>query len=91
MSSALNGSYMLEPFEHSSAIKICNGIMFDFYLGLPHAFLHVHVHCYLNLHLSNPKIMISIDICCALNGNCSAVYTNSNVSLIQLPEHLNIP
>ena len=27
---------MLERFEHSTAIEIRNGIMFDFYPGLPH-------------------------------------------------------
>ena len=34
----LNGSSALvkERFERSYAIKICNEIMFDFYLGLPH-------------------------------------------------------
>ena len=36
MSPALNGSSALERFEHSNAIKIRNGIMFDFYPGLPH-------------------------------------------------------
>ena len=36
MSPALNGSSVLQRFEHSNAIKIRNGIMFDFYPGLPH-------------------------------------------------------
>ena len=36
MSPALNGSSTLEHFEHSNASEIRNGIMFDFYLGLPH-------------------------------------------------------
>ena len=39
MSPALNGSSALERFEHSNAIKIRNGIMFNFYPGLP----HIHV------------------------------------------------
>ena len=34
MSPTLNGSSALECFKH--AIEICNGIMFDFYPGLPH-------------------------------------------------------
>ena len=76
---------MLQRFERSNAIEIPNGIMFDFYLGLPHVFLHVHCYSYLNLHLSNTKIMIFIDICCALNGNCSAVYKNSIVSYLNIP------
>ena len=33
---ALNGSSMLERFKRSNASEIHNGIMFDFYLGLPH-------------------------------------------------------
>ena len=36
MSPTLNGSSVLERFEHSNAIKMHNGIMFDFYPGLPH-------------------------------------------------------
>ena len=36
MSPALNGSSALEHFEHSNASEIRNGIMFDFYPGLPH-------------------------------------------------------
>ena len=36
MSHALNGSSVLQRFEHSNAIKIHNGIMFNFYLGPPH-------------------------------------------------------
>ena len=36
MSPALNGSSALECFERSNAIEMRNGIMFDFYPGLPH-------------------------------------------------------
>ena len=36
MSPALSRRYVLECFKPSNAIKICNGIMLDFYLGLPH-------------------------------------------------------
>ena len=38
MSHALNGSSTLELFERSTTIEICNGIMFNFYPGLPHIF-----------------------------------------------------
>ena len=31
-----NGSFVLERFEHSNAMEILNGIMFDFYQGLAH-------------------------------------------------------
>ena len=36
MSPALNGISALQRFEHSNAIEIRNGIMFDFYPGLPY-------------------------------------------------------
>ena len=42
MSSALNRSTALQRFERRNAVKICNGIMFDFYLGLPHIIFHTH-------------------------------------------------
>ena len=38
MSPALNGSSALQRFKRSNASEICNGIMFDFYPGLPHVF-----------------------------------------------------
>ena len=41
MSPALNGSSALQRFERSNAIEIRNGIMFDFYPGLPHMLLHI--------------------------------------------------
>ena len=36
MSPTLNGSFALECFERGNAIKIRNGMMFNFYPGLPH-------------------------------------------------------
>ena len=36
MSSALNGRSVLQHFKHSNAVEVRNGIMFDFYPGLPH-------------------------------------------------------
>ena len=36
MSPALNRSSAIWRFEGSDAIKICDGITFDFYMGLPH-------------------------------------------------------
>ena len=36
MSPTFNGRSALERFERSYAIEIRNGIMFDFYPGLPH-------------------------------------------------------
>ena len=41
MSPTLNGSSALEHFKHGNAIKIRNGIMFDFYPGLPHMYITV--------------------------------------------------
>ena len=39
MSPARNGSTALQRFERGNAIAIRNGIMFDFYPGLPHIIL----------------------------------------------------
>ena len=36
MSPTLNGGSALQPFKRSNAIEIHKGIMFNFYLGLPH-------------------------------------------------------
>ena len=36
MSPAPNGSPALQSFEHGNVVEIHNGIMFDFYPGLPH-------------------------------------------------------
>ena len=52
MSPALNGSSTLERFERSNASEIRNGIMFDFYPGLPHMYL---VFCY-NNHLQHTTV-----------------------------------
>ena len=40
MSSALNGSIALQRFERGNTVKMCDRIMFDFYLGLPHMSMH---------------------------------------------------
>ena len=42
---ALNGSFALQHFNGSNVTKIRNGIMFDFYPGLPHI---QHVCMYVN-------------------------------------------
>ena len=36
VSPVLNGSSVIQCFEHSDAIEIHDGISFDFYIGLPH-------------------------------------------------------
>ena len=36
MSTALNGSSVIQGFECNDAIEIHNGIIFDFDMGLPH-------------------------------------------------------
>ena len=36
MSPTLNESSALQHFKRDNGVKIWNGIMFDFYLGLPH-------------------------------------------------------
>ena len=44
MSPALNGSSAIRRFEHSDAIEIRDGIIFDFYPGLPHSEVLTQVH-----------------------------------------------
>ena len=45
MSPALNGSSALLLFERGNVVEIHNGIMFDFYPGLPHlVYKDLHVH-----------------------------------------------
>ena len=34
----LDQSTALQCFERDNAVEICNGTMFDFYMGLPHVF-----------------------------------------------------
>ena len=41
MSPTLNGSSVLQCFEHGNTVKIHNGIMFDFYPGLPHMMFRI--------------------------------------------------
>ena len=36
MSPSLNGSFALQRFECGNMVQLCNGIMYDFYPGLPH-------------------------------------------------------
>jgi len=43
MSPTLNRSSVLQCFKHRSAIEIRNGIMFDFYPGLPHMYVQVQL------------------------------------------------
>ena len=35
LSPALNGTSAIRRFEHSDTIEMCDGIIFDFYTGLP--------------------------------------------------------
>ena len=41
MSPALNGNTALQHFERGNVVKIRNGIVFYFYLGLPHTCVSV--------------------------------------------------
>ena len=52
-SPALNGSSAIRRFKHSGAIKICDGITFDFYIGLPHihTYLPTYVHKYMHKYI----------------------------------------
>ena len=39
MSPTLNGGTALQRFERGNVVEIRNGIMFDFYPGLPHMYV----------------------------------------------------
>ena len=51
MSPTFNGSSALQHFERGNAVKICNGIMFDFYLGLPHMYVCMYVGMYVRMYM----------------------------------------
>ena len=48
MSPALKGSSAIRRFECGDAIKIRNGIAFDFYTGLAHIHTYMYIHTYIN-------------------------------------------
>ena len=50
MSPILNESSALEHFKHGNMIKICNGIIFDFCLGLPHILIMVSMQLLWKVH-----------------------------------------
>ena len=56
MSPALNGSSAIRRFERSDAIKIRDGITFDFYMGLPHMYI-----CYIIIYLVYAPIVFPIE------------------------------
>ena len=57
MSPTLNGISALESFEHGNAIKIHNGIMFDFYPGLPHIIVILGWSVLMNSILMNTLVI----------------------------------
>ena len=59
MSPALNGSSVLQCFEHGNTVEIHNGIMFDFYLGLPHM-LKAYFGIILNTEVVKPMLQLCI-------------------------------
>ena len=42
MSPALNGSSALQCFKLGNVIEMCDGVMFDFPLGLPHTYVTIY-------------------------------------------------
>ena len=52
MSPTLNRTLEIQQFERSDMIEICDGIIFDLYMGLPHVELYMglpHVELYMGL------------------------------------------
>ena len=64
MSPALNGSFVLQHFERGNAIEIRNGIMFDFYPGLP------HIGILESDYISMTTEILIVDIGAFPNGQC---------------------
>jgi len=57
MSPTLNGNLALQCFKHSNAVEMYNGIMFNFYRGLPHlsclkSSIPVDLSCFGKLYLA---------------------------------------
>jgi len=61
MRPALNGSSALQRFERSNASEIRNGIMFDFYPGLPHI-TYVYINWLTNI-TKLKTFFLSIGVC----------------------------
>ena len=65
MNPALNGSSVQQRFERSNAIEIRNGIMFDFYPGLPHIIFALDTQVLIkisNVYI-NLKGHMKLDLC----------------------------
>ena len=56
MSPALDRSTVIKCFERGNAVKIRNGIMFDFYPELPHTYMYMFM-----------KMVKKVSIVCACN------------------------
>ena len=73
MSPALNGNSMLEHFERSNVSEIRNGIMFDFYPGLPHMVVGLFgltTYCKFQMNTFTPPTVFNITL---LIVTCSLV------------------
>ena len=61
MSPNLTGSSAIQRFEGSDAIKICDGITFDFYMGLPELRICTHgYYRYVGVGSSKHSSMINL-------------------------------
>ena len=58
MSPTLNGSSAIRHFKHSDVIEIRDGIIFDFYTGLPH--IHIQNHSYYYCHTPSTSCTIQV-------------------------------
>ena len=71
MSPTRNGSTVLRHFKHNNAVKTHNGIMFDFYPGLPHIVKGGPLVCTVHGLLGAPSVATCV----------YTVYTNVHVNL----------
>ena len=102
MSAALNRSFALQHFKHGNMVKLCNGIMFDFYPALSH--MYVGSTCL--LYSLCPGCWIQCLITTNKNRNCcnrslsfrtrttvwqilfTGMHINSCLTIISINEHL---
>ena len=95
MSPTLNGSFVLQRFKRSNTVELCNGMMFNFYPGLPHVHtLHTvctySVQCmYIQLasypgHVGGRKSGLVSTVCACANNSGNFSRTSPIMDKLQV-------
>ena len=74
-SSTLNRSFALQCFKRSNTVQICNGVMLDFYPGLPHMFTYVFEYTYSLLHMQAQRTPVLFSMVSAILSLALWLYT----------------